>query len=258
MAAVVRRTAFVTGAGSGIGRATAVRFGRDGASVAVFDRDPVAAATVVEEVEAVGGRAIAQVGDVTDERQVASAVARTVAEFDGLDAVAACAGVEVTGTVTTMEDGAWERALAVNLTGVMHTARQTIPAMVDDDGGAFVAISSDLGIQGAPDWTPYAVAKHGVVGLIRCLALDYGPLGVRSNVICPSFVKTPMADRIRDGLPDKEQKAWERMLPLGRFASSDEIASVVHHLLSRDASYTNGLVYAVDGGETAGLYSNDL
>jgi meso-butanediol dehydrogenase/(S,S)-butanediol dehydrogenase/diacetyl reductase len=253
----VKRVALVTGGGSGIGRATAMRLGRDGACVAVCDRDAPAAAAVVEEVEAVGARAIAVVADVTSEAEIEQAVARTVDELGGLDAVASCAGVEVTGTVTSMDMAAWERSLAVNLTGVMLTARHAIPAMIADGGGAFVAISSDLGIQGAPDWLPYAVAKHGVVGLVRCLALDYGPLGVRSNVICPSFVKTPMADRILSGISEEAQRAWERMLPMGRFASSDEIASVVHHLLSREASYTNGLVYSVDGGETAGFYTGD-
>jgi meso-butanediol dehydrogenase/(S,S)-butanediol dehydrogenase/diacetyl reductase len=136
----------------------------------------------------------------------------------------------------------------------MLTARHAVPAMVADGGGAFVAISSDVGVQGAADWTPYAVSKHGVVGLVRCLALDYGPKGVRSNVVCPSFVKTPMADRILAGAGPNEQRAWERLLPLGRVSSPDEIAAVLHHLLSRESSYTNGLVYMIDGGETAGLF----
>jgi meso-butanediol dehydrogenase/(S,S)-butanediol dehydrogenase/diacetyl reductase len=184
-------------------------------------------------------------------------VKKTVAELGGLDATAACAGIEVTGTVESMSEDDWSRALAVNLTGVMLTARFAVPAMVGAGGGAFVAISSDLGIQGAANWTPYAVSKHGVIGLVRCLALDYGPRGVRSNVVCPSFVRTPMADRILGDVSPEEQRAWERMLPLGRFSSSDEIAAVLHHLLSRESSYTNGLVYTVDGGETAGLYSGD-
>jgi meso-butanediol dehydrogenase/(S,S)-butanediol dehydrogenase/diacetyl reductase len=248
------KSAFVTGAGSGIGRATALRLSRAGAAVAVFDRDEAGVAAVVEEVSASGGKAIGVVGDVTQPAAVADAVARTVAELGGLDATAACAGIEVTGTVESMEEADWDRAIAVNLTGVMLTARHAVPAMVKDGGGAFVAISSDLGVQGAADWTPYAVSKHGVVGLVRCLALDYGPLGVRSNVVCPSFVKTPMADRILGDAPPEEQEAWTKLLPLGRISSPDEIAAALYHLLSRESSYTNGLVYMIDGGETAGLF----
>jgi len=251
------KSAFVTGAGSGIGRATALRLARAGAGVGVFDRDEAGVAATVEEVSASGGKAIGLVGDVTVPDQVSDAVARTVDELGGLDATAACAGIEVTGTVESMGVSDWDRAIAVNLTGVMLTARHAIPAMVADDGGAFVAISSDLGVQGAADWTPYAVSKHGVVGLVRCLALDYGPKGVRSNVVCPSFVKTPMADRILGESPPEEQEAWAKLLPLARFSSPDEIAAVLFHLLSRDSSYTNGLVYMVDGGETAGLFLSD-
>lgn len=253
----MQSAAFITGAGSGIGRATALHLARDGTAVALFDRDGDAVDAVLEEVRASGGRAIGQVGDVSAEEDVAEAVARTVAELDGLNAVAACAGIEVTGTVETMSQADWDRSIAVNLTGVMLTARHTMPVMVAAGGGAFVAISSDAGVQGVPDWTPYTVAKHGVVGLVRCLAIDYGPKGVRSNVVCPSFVKTPMADRILEGVSAEEQTAWERLLPLGRFSSPDEIAAVLRHLLSRDASYTNGLVYMIDGGETAGLYLGD-
>lgn len=251
------KSAFITGAGSGIGRATALRIARGGAAVAVFDRDEAGVEGVVEEVRASGGRGIGIVGDVTDGAALGGALARAVAELGGLDATAACAGIEVTGTVESMSEADWERAIAVNLTGVMLTARHAVPAMVADGGGAFVAISSDLGVQGAADWTPYAVSKHGVVGLVRCLALDYGHQGVRSNVVCPSFVKTPMADRILSAGGPDEQDAWERLLPLGRIASPDEIAAAVHHLLSRESSYTNGLVYMIDGGETAGLFLGD-
>jgi meso-butanediol dehydrogenase / (S,S)-butanediol dehydrogenase / diacetyl reductase len=248
------KSAFVTGAGSGIGRATALRLARGGAAVAAFDRDEAGVGGAVEEIEASGGSGIGIVGDVTDGDALGDAVARTAAELGGLDAVAACAGIEATGTVETLREADWDRTLAVNLTGVMLTARHTIPAMLAGEGGAFVAIASDLGVQGAADWTPYAVSKHGVVGLVRCLALDYGPRGVRSNVVCPSFVKTPMGERILNEAPPGEQDGWQKLLPLGRISSPDEIAAVIFHLLSREASYTNGLVYMIDGGETAGLF----
>jgi meso-butanediol dehydrogenase/(S,S)-butanediol dehydrogenase/diacetyl reductase len=248
------KRALITGAASGIGRATAIRLAQRGVVIAALDRDDAAVAGVIEEVEASGGEAFGHVVDVTDPDALGAAVGASVKELGGLDATAACAGIEVTGTVETLKEAEWARAIAVNLTGVMLTARYAIPAMVTGGGGAFVAMGSDLGVQGAPDWTPYAVSKHGVVGLVRCLALDYGPKGVRSNVVCPSFVRTPMADRILSGVSSEAQAEWERMLPLKRFASSDEVAAVIHHLLSRESSYTNGMVYMVDGGETAGLF----
>jgi len=250
--------AFVTGAGSGIGRATALRLARDGAAVAAFDRDDAAVAAVLKEIDALGGRGRAYVGDVSIADEVEDAVARTVAELGKLDAAAACAGIEVAGTVTDMSSADWDRAIAINLTGVMLTARYTVAAMVESGGGAFVAISSDAGVQGCIDWTPYSVSKHGVVGLVRCLALDYGPLGVRSNVVCPSLVKTPMGDRVLDAISAQEQGDALRLLPLARIASPDEIANVIRHLLSPEASYTNGLVYMVDGGETAGVFLGEV
>jgi NAD(P)-dependent dehydrogenase (short-subunit alcohol dehydrogenase family) len=249
------RVALVTGAGSGIGRATALRLARDGAAVGVCDRDADSAADTSREIDTAGGRALTLEIDVTSDEQVAGAIAATVDAYGGLDAVAACAGVEVTGTVTSMELADWNRAIAIDLTGVMLTARHAVPELLKRGGGAFVAISSDAGIGGFVDWTPYAVAKHGVIGLIRCMALDYGPHGIRSNAVCPSFVRTPMADRIMGDLTEEEQRTWERMIPLGRFADPEEIATVIHHLLSPEASYTNGLVYTIDGGETAGHYT---
>lgn len=249
------RVAFVTGAGSGIGRATALRLARAGAAVAGFDRDEAALTAVVEEIRACGVEATSHVGDVTSPADVERAVSGTAETLGAIDAVAACAGIEVPGTVADMGLDDWDRAIAVNLTGVMLTARATVPAMAEAGaGGAFVAISSDAGVQGTEAWTPYCVSKHGVIGLVRCLALDYGPAGVRSNVVCPSMVQTPMSERIFADAGPGEREAWSQLLPLGRFAQPPEIADVVCHLLSDESSYTNGLVYLVDGGQTAGPF----
>ena len=191
-------------------------------------------------------------GDVTHEADVADAVAQTAAELGGLDAVAACAGIEVTGTVTEMEIADWERSLAVNLTGVMQTARHAIPVMLSMEAGvALVAISSDLGVQGAAEWTPYTVAKHGVIGLIRCLALDYGPLGVRANAICPSFVKTPMTDRIPTGSPKRSRRPAATAAP---GALLEFRRDRVGRPPARVRRRTRTAIYMVDGGETAGLF----
>ncbi|HEU4599446.1 MAG TPA: SDR family oxidoreductase [Solirubrobacterales bacterium] len=247
------RVAFVTGAGSGIGRATALRLARNGTAVAAFDRDGKAAEAVAQEIEDGGGRALAQTGDVTRSDDLESAVAQTVSELGGLDAAAACAGFVVIGTVETTSAADWDRAIAVNLTGVMLTARQAIPAMVASGGGGFVAIASDVGVRGAENSLAYSASKHGVVGLIRCLALDHAAEGVRSNVVCPSLVRTPMAERVFELIGAEAQEASRQRMPFGRFAVAEEVAAVVHHLLSSDSSYTNGMVYMVDAGRSAGI-----
>lgn len=245
--------ALVTGAGSGIGRAAALRLARDGAAVALFDRDAEGVQRVVAEIEAAGGRSFAVVGDVTRAADIEAAVVAAVAELGGLDAVAACAGIAVSGTVTSTAEEDWQRAIAINLTGVMLTARFAIPAMVAGGGGSFVAIASDNGVMGAAESAAYVASKHGVVGLVRCLAFDHGPQGVRSNVVCPSLVSTPMAERILEQVSDREREELESASPLGRFATPEEVAAAVHHLLSPEASFTNGLVYMIDGGASAGI-----
>lgn len=245
--------AFVTGAGSGIGHASALALSEEGIPVGAFDLDGEAAAATAAEIGSRGGRALALAGDVREERSVAAAVEATVEEFGSLTRAVSCAGVEVTGSVVdlTLED--WERAIAVNQTGTMLTARQTIPRMLDAGGGAFVAIGSDAGVLGAADWTPYCATKHAVIGIVRCLAMDFAGRGIRANVVCPSFVETPMTERIFAELEDDERRYWEHRIPAGRFASPGEVAGVVCHLLSPQASFTNGHIYMVDGGETAGL-----
>lgn len=244
--------AFVTGAGSGIGRASARRLAERGVAVGLFDISRESAEAVAGEIESEGGQAIAVTGDVSKDDDVADAVAVTAERFGGVDLAAACAGIEVTGTVADLELDDWERVIAVNQTGVMLTARHVIPRMLERGSGAFVAIASDAGVLGAAGWTPYCATKHALIGIVRCLAMDFGPKGIRSNVVCPSFVDTPMTDRIFAGIED-ERPNWEQRVPLRRFSSPEEVANVVNHLLSSEASYTNGHVYMVDGGETAGL-----
>lgn len=246
------RVGFVTGGGSGMGRATALRLARGGAAVAVFDRDRETAEQVAAEIEGAGGRALATAGDVTRSADLEAAVGRTVAELGGLDATAACAGIEVVGTVETTSDDDWARALAVNLTGVMLTARHAVPAMVANGGGSFVAIASDAGVQGGRDSIAYSASKHGAVGVVRCLALDHIVQGVRSNAVCPSLVQTPMAERLLEQVDPEERRQLEATMPAGRFATAEEVAEVIHHLLSPASSYTNGVTYMVDGGACVG------
>jgi meso-butanediol dehydrogenase/(S,S)-butanediol dehydrogenase/diacetyl reductase len=245
------RKAFVTGGGSGIGRASALRLAEKGHAVAVMDLDPEAGERVAQEIRAGGGTAEAFAGDVREEAAVAAAIEGAAAAFGGLDAAVTCAGIESYGRVVDMDLTDWDRTLAINLTGTMLVARHAVPLLVESRG-AFVAISSDVGVKAAVDFTPYNVSKHAVIGLVRSIAVDYGPQGVRANAVCPALTETPMAERIR-ALGKEEDASWADSVPLGRFASPREIANVVCHLASEEASYTNGHAYLVDGGLTVGF-----
>jgi len=245
--------ALVTGAGSGIGRATAIELAGRGYTVALLDCDEHGIAETEAVITTTGSQVAQLPCDVTDAARVAAVLAAFTDEYDSLDAVAACAGIEVLGDVLTLEETEWRRALDVNATGVFNIAKCTMPYLLDG-GGAFVAVASDAGVVGAQGYSGYAASKHAVVGLIRCMALDFGPRGVRSNVVCPAFVETPMADRIFAASPSEDYDFYQALVPLGRFAQAREVAQVIAHLLSAEASYTNGLVYNVDGGSTAGYF----
>ena len=244
---------FITGAASGIGRATALTLAERGYAVGLLDLAGDATEDVATEIRAAGGRALAIAGDVSQAMDVQQAVDATVAAFGRLSTAVACAGIVMTGDITTMDLSDWRRVFAVNVDGVMHTARFTLASIRRRGaGGAFVAVSSDAGVLGAADWAPYTASKHAVIGLIRSLALDYGPEGIRSNIVAPAFVETAMTDRIFEGAED-ERSTWKKRIPLQRFAEPREVARVIAHLLSDEASFTNGHIYMVDGGETAGI-----
>lgn len=253
-------TVLVTGAGSGIGRAVAQEAASRGHDLVLVDRSEPALESTMEALAANRTRCpnngapicLSRVADVTDLEAVTAAVRETRDLRAPLIGVASCAGIEVGGSVldSTVED--WRRAIDVNLTGSFFTLKATLAELVANRGSA-VLISSDGGVAGAQEFTAYCASKHGVIGLMKSAALDYGPRGVRVNAVAPAFVETPMADRIFDGDED-ERGYWRSIVPLSRFAQPDEIAKAVLHLLSDEASYTNGHVYRVDGGTTAGFY----
>lgn len=248
------RSAFVTGAGSGIGRATAQLLSARGFAVALFDIDEDSLRETEAFILEDGGLVRAFVGDVRSDADMERAVEATAAAFGTISTVAAIAGVAVQGSVLDLSVADWERTLAVNLTGVFLSARHTIPRLIESRG-SFTAVSSDLGVTGDQGYVAYCASKHGVLGLIRCMALDHGPKGVRSNAVCPSFVDTPMAARIFASADASEMQSYRSGIPIGRFAKPEEIARVIAHLASDDAAYTNGMAYMVDGGATAGYFS---
>jgi meso-butanediol dehydrogenase/(S,S)-butanediol dehydrogenase/diacetyl reductase len=247
--------AFVTGATSGIGMAVALRLAASGVTVGVVGRNEKAAHGLVDQIQQQGGKATALLADVSRSEQVASAVAALISNFGRLDTVVSCAGIALGGTVEEMSEQDCRLVIDVNLQGTFHVAKHTIAHLLARGKGSFIAVSSDAGTMGAKGFAAYCASKHGVNGLIKCLALDYGPKGIRSNAVSPGFVETPMTDRLFSELSEAERNFYRRSVPLGRFATPSDVANVIAFLSSDEGQYANGMIYALDGGSTAGYFA---
>lgn len=246
------RVAFVTGGGSGIGRATAVALAQAGADVAIADLSGDALRETAERVEGHGRRVHTVVCDVTQGRQVADAVASSVRVLGRLDIGVNSAGIEQPPTRmadTTEED--WDRLMAVNLRGVFLAMKHEVLAM-GADGGSIVNISSGAGVIGIRGQAAYCATKHGIIGLTKAAALDYAAEGVRVNAICPGIIETPMMDRFSGGTEEGRARVIAQE-PVGRMGIPDEIASGVLWLCSDLGAFTVGHALVIDGGQTVGL-----
>ncbi|MGH9085184.1 MAG: glucose 1-dehydrogenase [Acidimicrobiales bacterium] len=251
MAQLTGKVAIVTGGSAGIGRAAATALAAAGAAVVVADVDVVHGPEVVREIDHKGGRALFVETDVADDAQVAALVARTVTELGGLDIAFNNAGIEGTPAIThecTVEN--WQRTLAVNLTGVWSCMRHEIPAMLERGGGSIINCSSVAGLVGFASIPAYTAAKHGVVGLTRCAALEYAEQGIRVNAVCPGVIDTAMVERFTGHEPEAEA-ALLASEPMGRLGHPEEIADAVVWLASSSSSFVTGQAIAVDGGFVA-------
>lgn len=245
------KVAFITGAGSGIGRATAIEFAKAGASVAVVGRTDEQNRETVSLVEKAGGKAIAITCDVAHEDQIASAVAETVKAFGRLDFAYNNAGIEQSAANTVdLAVEEWNRQISINLTGVFLCMKYQIPEILKQGGGAIVNTSSGAGVKGFPNSAAYCASKFGVIGLSKATALDYAKDGLRVNVVCPGIIETPMMDRFSGGT-DEGRAAVIAQEPVGRMGRPEEIAATVLWLCSDLAAFTVGAAIVVDGGQTA-------
>ena len=247
------KSALVTGAGSGIGRAAALAFAREGAWVAAADLKLDSARETARMVEAAGGQATAIGVDVTDDDAVAAMVQAAVKAFGGLDCAFNNAGiapyqVDAAGQkIADVAPEAWQRLLDVNLTGVWRCLRHEVAQMRTQGGGAIVNTASVYGVVGARNSSAYVAGKHGVVGLTRTAAADHAEESIRVNAICPGFIETPMTE-------DAMQRSGERIMarvPMARMGTPEEIAEAVVWLCSDRASFVTGAAWTVDGGYTA-------
>ncbi len=244
------RSGLVTGAGSGLGRATALQFGAVGARVVVADVNLDAGEAVVAEIVDSGGSAIFVATDVTDPAACEASVTACVDAFGGLDFAVNNAGTTGTpGSVVDYPLDAWRATMAVNLDGVFFAMRAELPAMVEAGRGAIVNVASGAGLVGFAGLPAYVASKHGVVGLTKSAALECAARGVRINCVCPGSVRTPMLEGFMGG-DERMERAMTAGVPMGRLGTPSEIAEAIVWLCSDAASYMVGHALVCDGGAT--------
>ncbi|ALL79236.1 short-chain dehydrogenase (plasmid) [Pseudonocardia sp. EC080610-09] len=247
------RTVLVTGGASGIGRATAGLAAAAGAQVAVLDLNADAVTDAVDELTATGATVAGYPVDVCEEKDVVEAVGRVERELGPIQGVVAAAGVSRPKRAVEMSAREFAETIDVNLVGLFATAAATGTAMLERGSGCFVAIGSTDSLGGHVDRTHYAASKHGVVGLVKSLAIEWGPGGVRANVVAPGVVDTPLLRSVHDEA--SIARNFLGKIPAARLARSEDQANAALFLLSDAASYISGAVLPVDGGLTAGYFN---
>lgn len=248
------RVAIVTGAGSGIGRATALRFAQQGAAVGLGDIAEDEVQAVARQINAQGGRAVAMHVDVADEQQVERLIARTCQEFGGLDVLFNNAGIEQQVTPSHEVDAAtFARVIEVNLAGTFYGCKHALPQMIKRGGGTIVNNSSVSAFANVGGNVSYAASKGAVMSLTRVLAIEYARQGIRVNAINPGVIDTAMNSRNLDRAGDAQavRQKWTESTPLGRMATADEVAWAVTYLASPMSTFTTGIGLLIDGGRVA-------
>ena len=238
--------AIITGAGQGIGQATAVKFAKEGAKVVACDINKASVQATVDLVIEGGGEAIGFIVDVTNKESIAAMVKGVMAKWGRIDTLVNNAGIVEDAQFKKMSEDQFDRVIDVNLKGVYNCTKAVVDIMLEQHSGCILNASSIVGIYGNFGQTNYAATKFGVIGMVKTWARELGRKGIRANAICPGFVETP----ILKSMPEKVVKMMEDRVPLGRLAKPEEIANTYAWLASDEASYINGAVIEVSGGVT--------
>jgi NAD(P)-dependent dehydrogenase (short-subunit alcohol dehydrogenase family) len=253
MGSLTGKRALITGGASGIGKATAMLFAREGAAISVVDLDEEGGSKVGCAIQEEGGHAVFVAADVTLDSDCRRAVQQTVSELGGLDILFNNAGVTRRATVVELTETEWDRVMAVNVKSIYLMSRYSVPVMADAGGGVIISTASGWGLVGGPRAAAYCASKGAVVLLTKAMAIDHGSQNIRVNCICPGDTDTPMLwDEARQLDQSTERfltEATDR--PLGRIGTPDEIAQAVLYLASDASSYVTGTALVVDGGGLA-------
>ena len=241
------KVAIITGAGQGIGQATAMKFAREGARVAVCDINRASVDDTVATIVANGGEALGYTIDVTDKESIAKMVEGVMGAWGRIDTLVNNAGIVQDAQFRKMTDDQFERVIDVNLKGVYNVTKAVVDIMIEQNSGCILNASSIVGIYGNFGQTNYAATKFGVIGMVKTWARELGRKGIRANAICPGFISTP----ILASMPEKVVRMMEEKVPLGRLGKPEEIANTYAWLASDEASYRTGAHVPVDGGVTA-------
>jgi NAD(P)-dependent dehydrogenase (short-subunit alcohol dehydrogenase family) len=244
------KVAVVTGAGAGIGRATAKAFAAEGAAVVAADWDEPAARAVVAAIAAAGGQALAVHADVSQDGDAARIAAATKDAFGGIDILFNNAAIQTYGSVWELPEEAWDRTIGINLKSIFLVSRHCIPVMMERGGGSIINTASVQGLASQRNVAAYAAAKGGVISLTRNMALDLGGHNIRVNSVCPGAIDTPLLRWASDlfGGEAEDTEDMGAMHALGRVGQPEEVAKIVLFLASDDASFCTGGAYLVDGG----------
>ena len=238
------KVAIITGAGRGIGQATALKFAREGAKVVVCDLSNEAIAETLKLCAEAGAQTLGCVANVTDIKSLRAMVEATVAKFGRIDCLVNNAGIVADAQMKNMTEDQFDKVIAVNLKGVFNATKAVVDTMIAQQSGVILNSSSIVGLYGNFGQTNYAASKFGVIGMAKTWARELGRKGIRSNAVCPGFVSTSILATI----PEKVIKALEDKVPMGRLGLPEDVANAFAFLASDDASYINGAVIEVSGG----------
>ena len=240
------KVAVITGSGKGLGEAMALLFSREGAKIVVFDIDEGAGRETVEQIREQGGEAIFVHGDVSNPDDAVRLIDAAVDAYGRADVLVNNAGIHVDKTVANTTEAEWDQILGVNLKGVFLCSKAAIPQMRRQGGGNIICISSISGLIGQLNQAAYNASKHGIIGLVRCMAYDHAQENIRANAICPGVMNTPLVASV----PEEHIAPYRKANLLERFAEPIEVANVALFLASDESSHVTGSAMVVDGGYT--------